>query len=165
MATHVLTSVVTMVTHMLTSAVTMVSFSVTLFEACLICLLYVPWAWTFSWFLYPNLISDQCWQFSPALPSILSSILNQSRYPLPNRILGHLSLSLIPLSLPPSLPLPDGSQQEEILQDKYNPPRYRLLWDISRPKSGTEHIYKCMMNYASNCGQWTYTRWGWLREL
>ena len=112
MATHVLTSVVTMVTHMLTSAVTMVSFSVTLFEACLICLLYVPWAWTFSWFLYPNLISDQCWQFSPALPSILSSILNQSRYPLPYRISGHHSLPHPPLSSSsPNLSLPHSPSQ------------------------------------------------------
>ena len=44
------------------------------------------------------------------------------------------------------------SAHNEVLSDKYNPPRYRLLWDISRPKSGTEHIFNCMMNYAVNNG-------------
>ncbi|KAL5252247.1 hypothetical protein ACHWQZ_G015137 [Mnemiopsis leidyi] len=40
------------------------------------------------------------------------------------------------------------NSQADLLSDKYNPPRYRLLWDISRAKSGTEHIFHSMMNHA-----------------
>lgn len=45
---------------------------------------------------------------------------------------------------------PAESASSDVLAEKYNPPRYQLLWDISRPKCGTEHVYNCMLNHAIN---------------